>query len=88
MKKTKPKKIETPKARLKRLGLNPLVVIPPSQLTSKTLKAKLDRLGLNQVTFAALIGVHERTVSRWMHKHYRIPDYVGLALDRIEKERG
>ena len=49
-------------------------------MTPKQYQAAIDRLGLSQRASAALVGVNERQVRKWVAGEARIPEAVGKLL--------
>jgi len=43
-------------------------------------------LGLSQPALAAILGVHESSITRWEHNQRRLPDMVFLVLDCLENK--
>lgn len=44
--------------------------------------------GLSQRTLSELLGVHVLTIKRWERGSFAAPDYLRLALERIDRSLG
>lgn len=51
-------------------------------------KRRRKRLRYTQPEVAALLGVHEITVSKWERGVHRIPEAVALALQHVKAKKG
>lgn len=51
------------------------------------LKRRREALGLTQEQLARELEVTTMTVSRWERGVHDIPNYIGLALEALEKRR-
>jgi IS30 family transposase len=52
------------------------------------LACHLGRLGWSNRRLAEAVGVHQNTVSRWLHRHTSPPPYVLMMLRRKRGKRG
>ena len=56
-------------------------------MTPAELKAWRAEQGLSQPALAALLGIHEITLSRWERGEREIPSYLALALEALAARR-
>lgn len=50
------------------------------------LKARREALDLSQNDLAQVLGVHKRTVAAWEQGRQKIPEYLDLALQTLERK--
>lgn len=55
-------------------------------MTAEELKSFREKNGLSQEQLAAKLKVARNTVNRWENKSRRIPEFLDLALETIERK--
>lgn len=56
-------------------------------MTAQQLAERRKQLGLTQEQLAQALGVSFSTVARWLNGSRKIPNYLTLALDSLERGR-
>jgi len=56
-------------------------------MTGADLAAALAALGLTQQQFAERVGVERVTVNRWVNGARRVPAWLTLALDNMQRKQ-
>jgi DNA-binding transcriptional regulator YiaG len=57
-------------------------------MTPDEFRAALKELGIRQGWFAARLGVHPVTVSKWAHGTLEVPRYASFALELLLRLEG
>jgi len=55
-------------------------------MTGEQLAAWRNYYQLTQPQLAQLLGVHVTTIAKWETNRYKIPPFLGLALETIQRE--
>lgn len=55
-------------------------------MTPKEIKARREALSLSQTDLAEALGVHKRTVAAWEQGRQKIPAYLALAFETLERK--
>jgi plasmid maintenance system antidote protein VapI len=56
-------------------------------MTGQELQDSLKELGLSRKAFGELIGVHYRTISRWIKEEVPIPKVVALLVKTLTSKK-